>query len=97
MTEPVKEKGPATQPRRTLPRRANTIRAVAAQLADRRLREVTLRQAVSDRIGYLVASMLGAGAMRYFGMRGVQALACLYVLAALFAYWRAADAKKPPA
>lgn len=64
--------------RTTLPRRANTIREAAAQLAQRKLEEeagklaVSLelrerRKAVSDRIGCALAVLMGAIAFRVAG------------------------------
>ncbi len=73
---------------RTLPRRANTIRALAAQLAHRKMTEDGARQAVSDRIGYLVAAIIGAAVFRYLGWSGVQALGILYAASAWLAHRR---------
>jgi hypothetical protein len=74
------------QPATTLPRRANTIRAVAASMAHKHEREVGARQAVSDRIGYAVAAVLGSIAYRYFGQMGVAVLVALYAISALRAH-----------
>lgn len=73
---------------RTLPRRANTIRSLAAQLAHKKMTEDGARQAVSDRIGYLVASLIGAAVFRYVGWPGVEALGALYAGSAWLAYRR---------
>lgn len=75
---------------RALPRRANTIRALSASMAARKLTEVAARQAVSDRIGYGVAAILGAVAFHSFGENGVFGMCVLYVISAMRAYrkWR---------
>lgn len=73
---------------RTLPRRANTIRAIAVQIAHKKMTEVGARQAVSDRIGYLVAALIGASAFRYFGWMGVEVMGVLYAASAWLAHRR---------
>ncbi len=81
------------QKRTTLPRRANTIREVASTLADIRLRIVTARQVISDRIGYIVASILGAATYHYFGRIGLAVLCALYAVRVVNAYhaWKELD------
>lgn len=74
------------QPATTLPRRANTIRAVAATMAHKHETEMFARQAVSDRIGYAVACVLGAVAYRFFGQTGVGVLVALYAVTAIRAH-----------
>lgn len=77
MTTPIK-----------LPRRANGIRRLAADMAHRKLTELTARQAISDRIGYGIAALLGATAFHFGGSYAVEALTALYGLSAARAYWR---------
>lgn len=81
---------PASERRQRLGR---MVRHTSAKIANRKLQQINLRQTVSDRIGYLIASMLGAGTMHWFGWRGVQALGALYLLSLIFAYSR--YTKKP--
>jgi hypothetical protein len=75
-------------PPRTLPRRANTIRALAASMAAERRSLEAARQAISDRIGYAVAALIGVGAYRYFGRQGVEALVALYAVSVVMSYRR---------
>jgi hypothetical protein len=74
------------QPATTLPRRAKTIRAVAAQLAHKHETETGARQAVSDRIGYAVAAVLGAVAYGWLGRVAVVVLVGLYAVSAIRAH-----------
>jgi hypothetical protein len=74
------------QPATTLPRRANTIRAVAAQLAHKHETESFARQAVSDRIGYAVAAVVGAAAYALFGKPAIGVLIMLYAVSAVRAH-----------
>lgn len=78
--------------RTTLPRRANTIRAAAISLAAKHEAAVALRQAVSDRIGYALAFLLGALVLWIGGGYGVALGACFYGRRAYRSYraWRAA-------
>lgn len=69
-----------------IPRRANRIRALAVSLAADRRRLEVARQAVSDRIGYMVAAVIGAVVYARYGQRGVEVLAALYALSAFFSY-----------
>lgn len=82
MTAP--ELKPHQIPRTTLPRRANTIREVAVDMA----RQVGIRQAISDRVGYLLAFLFGAAVMRYLGFWVVSAATAVYVLSVYIAYKR---------
>lgn len=79
------------QKRTTLPRRSKTIREVASSLADKRLRIVTARQVISDRIGYIIAAILGASTYHYFGRIGLAVLCAFYVVRVVNAYhgWKA--------
>lgn len=90
----TREKKVPHAPGTALPRRARTIRALAATFADRKLRVEGARQIVSDRIGYLIAAFIGALAFANYGQRGVYALAALYFLNVLRAYerWKKLDA-----
>lgn len=83
-----------TQKPTSLPRRANTIRALAASMADRRLKVEGARQVVSDRIGYMIAAVIGALAYANYGSKGLYALAVLYLLGVIRAYerWKKLDA-----
>ena len=74
----------------SLPRRANGIRTLAADMAARKLAEVSQRQAVSDRVSYALAVLLGAGAFKYAGWNLVGGIAALQLLGAVVAYrrWR---------
>lgn len=76
---------------RTLPRRSNTIRSLAAAMAHKKMTEVGQRQAVSDRIGYMVAVVLGAAAMTLGGRPAVAVVLGLYGAIAFRAYrrWKA--------
>ncbi len=93
MSEPARQETPA----RTLPRRANTIRALAASFADRKLTEVNSRQAVSDKIGYAVAVLLGAIAYRYGGRGWVAVTMGGYLFNAWIAHrrWKQLGPKRP--
>ena len=72
----------------SIPRRANRIRQVAADMASRKLREVNARQAVSDRIGYAVAVTIGAIALHFGGVYVVEAIVVLYIIGAKVAFSR---------
>lgn len=74
-------------PPRSLPRRANTIRALSAALALRKTSEISLRQVVSDRISYGLSILLGATVFRYAGWWAAYALAAMYAMASYVA-WR---------
>lgn len=78
----------ANEKPRTLPRRANTIRALAATMAQKKLSETNARQAVSDRIGYAAAAMIGAFAFKYGGEGATAAIVLLYAVSAVFAHRR---------
>jgi hypothetical protein len=82
-----------TQKPTSLPRRANTIRSLAASMAERKLRVEGARQVVSDRIGYLFAAVVGGLAFKYYGPPGVYVMILLYFLGALRAYerWKKLD------
>lgn len=69
-----------------LPHRANTLRAIAASMANRELMRATQRQAVSDKIGYAVAVVMGAAAWRYGGRLWVAVLCAGYVFNAWMAH-----------
>ena len=71
-----------------LPRRANQISRMANAIAVDRLRVASLRQSVSDRIGYAIAVLLGAWVSQVGAPWAVYALASCYLLAALAAYRR---------
>jgi len=73
---------------RALPRRANRIRALAADMASIKLRETNARQAVSDRIGYAIAVVGGAAAYHFGGTRAVEGVVLLYAIAASMAHAR---------
>lgn len=73
--------------RRSLPRRANGIRALAVALALRKTTELALRQTVSDRISYGLAIVLGAVIYDRLGRWGIIAVAAIYCLASAAA-WR---------
>lgn len=77
--------------RTTLPRRANTIRAVAAGLAAKHEALVAARQAVSDRVSYTLAFLLGALTFGVGGWYGVALGACFYGWLAYRSYraWKA--------
>lgn len=70
-----------------LPRRARQISQMANAIAADRLRVLSLRQAVSDRIGYAVAVTLGALA-KWASWWAVGLLVVGYVIAAVVAYRR---------
>jgi uncharacterized membrane protein (DUF4010 family) len=78
----------ATPPASTLPRRANGIRTLAAQMATKKLNEINARQAVSDRIGYAVAAIIGAVASEYFGTAGIAIVVGVYAVSGVLAYRR---------
>jgi hypothetical protein len=71
-----------------IPRRANGIRRLAADMASRKISEVNARQSVSDRIGYAVSTLIGAAAFHYGGELAVGALVLLYAVSASVAYSR---------
>jgi predicted MFS family arabinose efflux permease len=71
-----------------LPRRANGIRALASQMASKKLTEVAARQTVSDRLGYGVAAVIGAAAFHYGGPRWLGLVLAVYVCSAVLAYRR---------
>ena len=70
-----------------LPRRARKISDMANAIAADRLRVLSLRQAVSDRIGYTVAVAFGALAT-WASWWAVGLLLVGYVIAAVVAYRR---------
>jgi hypothetical protein len=74
--------------RTTLPRRAGTIRAVAASLAARHEATVIARQIVSDRASYALAFLLGGLVFRVGGWYGLALGACFYGWRA-YRSWRA--------
>lgn len=76
--------------RTTLPRRANTIRAVAASLAAKHEAVVLARQSVSDKVSYALAFLLGALVLWIGGAYGVALGACFYGWRAYRSYraWR---------
>ena len=77
--------------RTTLPRRAGTIRVVAASLAAKHVAAVLARQLVSDRVSYALAFLLGALTFGVGGWYGVALGACFYGWLAYIGYraWRA--------
>lgn len=79
------------RPPGALPHRANGIRTLAAQMAQKKLAEIMARQGISDRIGYLVAVVIGAGVFYRFGWKGVVLVLAVYSIAVVNAYrqWRA--------
>jgi hypothetical protein len=83
---------PQPAPPRALPRRANTIRALAGTMANRKVAELAQRQSVSDKIGYALAVCMGAVTFRYLGVDGVGLLATVYLGNAWLSYrkWKAA-------
>lgn len=83
----------ATQKPRTLPRRANTIRALAISMTQKKLSETNARQAVSDRIGYAAAALIGAFAFKYGGPGATLAIIGLYIASAVLAHRRHAKLK----
>lgn len=72
----------------TLPRRANQISRLANLIAQNRLQTLAARQSVSDRIGYGIASLIGAGAYRIGGQTALLALVGIYGVSAVVAYRR---------
>lgn len=72
----------------SLPRRANGIRDLAAQMASKKLAGVNARQAVSDRIGYAVATVIGGLVTTFAGWWGLVAVVTLYAFSASRAYRR---------
>lgn len=92
---------PNEQPR-TLPRRAGKIRELATQLgkeyASQRIREaagvqvkIDARQAVSDRIGYGLAVVIGAALVSLLGWWGVLGALALNAVGVVRSYrrWKA--------
>lgn len=70
----------------SLPRRARQIHRFAHDLAKNRLAVLALRQAASDKIGYAIATGLGAAAFNYGGKGAVLILAEIYVFNAYRTY-----------
>jgi hypothetical protein len=70
----------------TLPRTRERLRAMAVGVGVELTRKSAARQAVSDRIGYIVAAAIGAGVFSRWGWSGLKALVALYVLSAFLAY-----------
>ena len=70
----------------SLPRRARQIHRFAHDLASHRLSVLSLRQAASDKIGYAVATVIGAAAFHYAGEGAVLILVEVYLFNALRAY-----------
>lgn len=70
--------------RKTLPRRANTIRSLSMDIA----RQSALRQAISDRLGYLLAFVFGAAVFRGAGWVGVGIASAVYTLSIYASYRR---------
>ena len=78
--------------RTTLPRRANGIRALAAEMGATLASKTLARQAVSDRISYALAFALGCLVFAAGGWYGAALGACFYGWRAHRSYraWRAA-------